>query len=152
VGVAIEALLGRVLARLHLQEPDGQDGVLVRVEGERAADVNGAVGLVRVAAVDNAVPRPDSVDEFYVEPEYDAKATEQKLHWTAAGERTAHDSTVEAAGLKHQATELEAVARAHEGVLDYGVSYLAKPFAPADLAAKVRGVLHDGEAPVAPTL
>jgi two-component system cell cycle sensor histidine kinase/response regulator CckA len=30
---------------------------------------------------------------------------------------------------------------AHEGVLDGGVSYLAKPFVPADLAAKVRGVL-----------
>jgi two-component system cell cycle sensor histidine kinase/response regulator CckA len=41
---------------------------------------------------------------------------------------------------------------AHEGVLDHGVSYLAKPFAPADLATKVRGVLHEGEAPVAPTL
>jgi hypothetical protein len=83
---------------------------------EAFADEAEAVSL---APVDEAVARtqPANVDRFHHEYEYDHKANEQEHSWSAAGERTARNPAVEAAGLEHQAEDLKHITDGQVGLV-----------------------------------
>jgi hypothetical protein len=77
-------------------------------QAEAFADEAEAASLTPIDEA-KAVAQPANVQRFHHEDEYDQKADEQEHAWAAAGERTARDSAVEAAGLEHQADDLKKI-------------------------------------------
>lgn len=59
VGVAVESVFAVSIARLNLDEADVQDCVPVRIERERAGDVDRADDGLGLRVVDDTVPRAD---------------------------------------------------------------------------------------------
>lgn len=83
---------------------------------EAAADEAEAISIAPVDEA-NAVGQPKTIGPFHHELEYDEKAAEQKKSWLAAGIRMARGSAIRAAGLRHQAGDLERVTGGHLDLL-----------------------------------
>ncbi len=59
VGVAVQAVFGRVVAGLNLEQPDDELRVAVARERQRAGDMQEADGLIALLVVDDSVSGPD---------------------------------------------------------------------------------------------